>query len=387
MTPDAAQRDKVIALVDELASTVETVLRTGLTTASRATLDQLNVSFREASRMRLLRLGSTLRIVNEEVRRYTEDSPLFSASRLSLFLNRTWLLSRAMGRALRGDDDARLAELSATPASRPLERVEVVALGVNKRVVRGVMCLFEFRLRVTRDTVTLRRGEPLVWTCLYPMRADVDLPAEAYLHLPQKLAQADKFRPAALLEPRSFVVEHALGTGDSDADAADGLAARLIMNEHTVVAPGEPFDAWPELLTWDPHAALQRVRGQKPGPLDLDVELTEEVVFPADTWSIAASPEREADHHALYPVTPRDTEVTLHARVPTTDDGAPLRAALSRLSKANTRPALYALLHYESCRLILQPLATVTDAGPNFLPLATDKVSAAELVKALKFDL
>ena len=61
--------------------------------------ERLDVSFKEASRMKLLRLGSTLRIANEEIVRFTGGSAQFSARRLAFFLGRAWLLASAMRRA------------------------------------------------------------------------------------------------------------------------------------------------------------------------------------------------------------------------------------------------------------------------------------------------
>src|SRR5687768_14478039 len=95
-----ATREKLPNLLDELCRAVEELLLSGLTTASESTRQTLNVSFREASRMRLLRLGSTLRVANEELGRYTRNDPEFSPRRLTFFLNRAWLLSHGLRRAI-----------------------------------------------------------------------------------------------------------------------------------------------------------------------------------------------------------------------------------------------------------------------------------------------
>jgi hypothetical protein len=42
-------------------------------------------------------------------------------------------------------------------------------------------------------------------------------------------------------------------------------------------------------------------------------------------------------------------------------------------------------MHYEACRLILQPLATFGESGPEQLMLSNEKVDRAALLKALKF--
>src|ERR1044072_1815370 len=97
----AADQKKLLALLDELARAVEELFRTGLTTASQATRQTLPVSFQEASRLRLLRLGGTLRAANDELGRFTRNDPDFSRKRLCFFLNRAWLLSHGLARALR----------------------------------------------------------------------------------------------------------------------------------------------------------------------------------------------------------------------------------------------------------------------------------------------
>ena len=145
-----ADRKKLLPLFGELGGAVEDMLLSGLTTASEATRQMLNVAFQEAARLRLLRLGSTLRVANEELGRFTRNDPDFSRKRLALFLNRTWLLSHGLARALREKDDAQLTLLLRAPANTGVDRLEVVTLGVVKKVIRGVVVTFEFRLRTRK---------------------------------------------------------------------------------------------------------------------------------------------------------------------------------------------------------------------------------------------
>src|SRR5262245_8330448 len=100
------QKKQLLSLCDELLAATEQLLLAGLTTASKSTVERIDVSFKEASRMKLLRLGSTLRIANEEIFRFNAGSQQFSAKRLAFFLGRTWLLATAMRRALAADDNA-----------------------------------------------------------------------------------------------------------------------------------------------------------------------------------------------------------------------------------------------------------------------------------------
>src|ERR1043165_2736041 len=104
---------------------VEELLLAGLTAASKSTVERIDVSFKEASRMRLLRLGSTLRIANEEISRFTSGSPQFSARRLAFFLGRAWVLATSMRRAIQENDQTALDRLQSTPGATPIERLSV----------------------------------------------------------------------------------------------------------------------------------------------------------------------------------------------------------------------------------------------------------------------
>ncbi|MFT5326473.1 MAG: hypothetical protein ACI8P0_004348 [Planctomycetaceae bacterium] len=104
MTISKDNQRKLPRLLDDVSRAVEDLLLTGLTTASQATRQTLDVSFREVSRMRLLRLGSTLRAANEELGRFTAKEPNFSKKRLTFFLNRAWMLCRGLSRALHDDN-------------------------------------------------------------------------------------------------------------------------------------------------------------------------------------------------------------------------------------------------------------------------------------------
>jgi hypothetical protein len=158
LTRAAAERKQLLSLLDELGGAVEELLLAGLTTASKSTVERLDVTFKEASRMRLLRLGGTLRIANEEISRFTTGSQQFSARRLAFFLGRAWLLAGAMRAAIEANDDAALARVTAVPANTPIERVRVVVLGVSKRVVPGAFAGFDFRLRAVEAATADRSG-------------------------------------------------------------------------------------------------------------------------------------------------------------------------------------------------------------------------------------
>jgi hypothetical protein len=55
------------------------------------------------------------------------------------------------------------------------------------------------------------------------------------------------------------------------------------------------------------------------------------------------------------------------------------------MSGQKKRPALYGVAHYEGCAVVFQPLTALGKDGPQYLTISPDKVSQAELVKAMKF--
>lgn len=83
--PPETEREQLCALLAELGQAVEALLGSGLTAASDATRQTLDVSFRAASQMRLLRLGSTLRVATEELDRYMRQDETFSRKRSIFF--------------------------------------------------------------------------------------------------------------------------------------------------------------------------------------------------------------------------------------------------------------------------------------------------------------
>jgi hypothetical protein len=354
----------LISLLDELAGTVEELLLAGLTAASKSTVERIDVSFKEASRMKLLRLGSTLRIANEEISRFTTGSTQFSARRLAFFLGRAWLLATAMRRAIDQKDTATLARLSSNPPSESLASIKVVTLGVGKRVVPGAFAAFDFRLRA------IESGESMLWSCVFPMRKDLDLPAEAFLHLPQK----QKFKPSCLLEKKVVQIDGCAVSRQGDS------VARLSMLENSEVKTGAEFTAWQPLWMWDPKAAAARVGQHKPTPIALEIELQEEVVL--DNWQPG---ERQSTDHGYDLLPVQTNDLPFEMRLDQGPSGKPLHGTMTRLAAQKRRPALYGVAHYESCKLIFQPLTAMGKDGPEYLTVSPDKISQAELVKAMKF--
>ncbi len=364
------ERKQLISLLDELAKAVEELLLAGLTAASKSTVERLDVSFKEASRMKLLRLGSTLRIANEEIARFTGGSPQFSARRLAFFLGRAWLLASAMRRAIDADDQETLSRLQATPPSQPLEKLRFVTLGVAKRVVPGTFASFDFRLRAVGPAGLLADNASLIWSCVFPLRKDLDLPAEAFLHLPQK----QKFKPSILLEKK--IVE----ATRCAVSMQPGGAARLTLGEASTMTACEAFADWRSRLSWEMGQAAERLERYRPTPMDLEIELQEEV-FVSD-WR-AGEPRETEEGYDLLPI--ETGFLPLEMRLDRGPSGVPVRGVMTKIARKKRRPAIYGLAHYESCRIVLQPLSALGKDWIAYLTVSPDKISQAELVKAMKF--
>ncbi len=370
MLPPAAERPKLKMVLDQLSGGVEELLLGGLTTASEATRQTLSVAMQEAARFRLLRLGSTLRASAEELGRFTRQEESFSRRRLTFFLNRAWLLSRGLAHALGAGDEAEYDRLSWSPPTRPLPKAEVVCLGAVKKVAAGSFVAFEFRLRATADADPIAAGQRLTWSVVFPIKPGTDIPPEGFLHLPQK----QKFAPIVFLNPSTVLIQDATIATDESG------GGRIALTEGSTVAAGKPFAAWDRFLDWSPGPAAERLARHKPGPLDLETELQEEVVL--RDYEIGPPAEGDEPGQTAYPVTAGG--LALRAVVGPGIEGKALKKGLDDLRKVKkNRPPLFGLMHYERCRLVLQPLAAFGKDGPDRLTISKETVSKAALLKAL----
>lgn len=368
MLPPVADRPKLNAVLDQLSTAVEELLLGGLTTASDATRQTLAVATQEAARFRLLRLGSTLRAVTEELGRYTNHDPAFSRRRLSFFLNRGWLLSRGISHALRSNDDEKYDTLNWTPRTTPVPNVDVVCLGVVKKVAAGSFVMFEFRLRATVERGPIASGQRLTWSAVFPVKQGVDIPAEGYLHLPQK----QKFKPTVFLEKKVVSIQNTTVSLDESG------GGRLSLTEQSTVSLGTSFTEWERFLTWSPEPALERLRQHKPGPLDLENELQDEIVL--RDYSIGSTEDGVESDQSIYPITAN--RLTCHATV----DNETSRKAVDELRKVKKNPPpLFGVMHYERCRLVMQPLSTIDKDGPEYLTISKANINKAALLKAMSF--
>ncbi len=354
-----AEIKKAAPVLEDLTRAVEDLIATGMTTASAATRQKLDVSMKEALRLKLTRLGAALRFVNEEIGRYLAQDETFAGRRFSFFLNRSWLLAGGLLRAVRGGDEAALARLLLAPPAVPVAKLEIVSLGASKRIVKSsASCAFEFRLRALSDAPPVRAGQRLVWSCLFSYTST--FPPEAFLHLPQP----QKFLPKLFVDTAPVVIEKAAVALD---DAGGG---RLILGPDSKVTVGKAKVDWSRYLSFDPAAAAQRLRQHRPSPLDIEVELQEEMVL--NDWSVGKpEPRKGRADQVVYPI--RTPNLEFDAAVSAGDDGKELRAALDGyVGKKPKAAPLFGLVHYELCRLILQPLAVLESDGPKQLMVGGD---------------
>jgi hypothetical protein len=360
-----------LGLLDELAQIVENLVRTGLTAATPATRVKLEASFKEASRRKLLRLGASLRYVNEEIGRFLADDGSFAVRRYAFFLHRSWLLAKGTRLGLSKKDDRLVASLSAgmAAAPKPVGTIEVVTLGVNKRA-SAVMCSFEFRLRVTRSPKATFDGKSLIYSVVYARKPGV--PAEAYLHLPQPQKFAPKiFRDKTVLEVTDAAV------------IPDARAGRLVLGAKSTVMQGSAFDRWSDCASWDPQAIAARALAQVPTPLDLAIEAQEEVVL--EQWELSAgaggSGTGANGGESAWIQAPG---LLLSVGLAPGEDGAEARKKLEKVAKKKkNRPPLFGTVHAEFGRLVFAPLSALTDDGPEHLMLSDENVNLAALVGSL----
>jgi hypothetical protein len=374
-----ADRAELLPMLAELAATVESLIATGLSTASAATRQKLDVSFKEASRRKLLVLGAALRYVNEELGRFVADSSAFSTKRFAFFLHRSWLLARGLHEAIREDDAPSIARLLRTREPEMVRRFEAITLGVSKRVQADGGCSFEFRMRSVGGDVAA--GTPIVWSCVFPPNPKQKVPAEAYLHLPQP----QKFAPKILLERSIYAIsECAISRGEP------GGGVRLMLGpKSTVAARGKVTDWAPHLQT-DWAAIRARAAAHRVSPLELDVELQELVVL--RDWQVGA-PAAHEDDKIAYPIAADGRELVVMAtrrpgdgELVATLDGFRKKGKPGKSKKPAASPGpLFGVMHYERCQLVLQPLAIFGDDGPEYLTISKDNISQRSLISSLDF--
>ncbi|NUO50617.1 MAG: hypothetical protein HOV80_17320 [Polyangiaceae bacterium] len=352
-------------LTTELAKLIEDLVRTGLTSATAATRTKLDAAFKEASRRKLLRLGASLRYVNEEVGRFLSDDGSFASRRYAFFLHRSWLLARGTKFALTKGDTRLVASLSAGggPPPKPVGTLGVVTIGIQKRVTAS-LAAFDFRLRVITSPTSELLGKALVFSLVFARKAEV--PAEAYLHLPQP----QKYAPKLFRNKTVITVTDAAMLPD------DRGGGRLVLGPKSTVTEGKRFDGWGEHYGWDPDGAEARVLSHAPSPLDLAVEMQEEVVL--DDFAVLPGPEETLRVHGAG--------LSMRIVLPSGDAGKELQKELeagARKKKKQAPHPLFGTVHYEFGDIVFSPLSFLEEDGPRFLTLSDENINLAALLGSL----
>jgi hypothetical protein len=217
----------------------------------------------------------------------------------------------------------------------------------------------------------LPAGHRLAWSCIFPVKPGVEVPPEGFLHLPQK----QKFKASVFLERKTLLLEKVAVT-------LDGFGGgRISLLDASTVTLGEEFTLWQPFLTWNPQAAVQRIKNHETSPFDLEVEMQEEIVL--SDWQLGQTSTQDEAGQLVFPVT--SGAITFDVVVSSGSDGEALTDALTLLRKKKQRPPLLALMHYELCRLVLQPLAIYNEDGPKYLTISDKNIDRSQLLKALKF--
>ncbi|MBD8528012.1 hypothetical protein [Pseudomarimonas arenosa] len=373
MRTEAETPAQQLALLKQAADAVEEILLAGTTTASQSTQRSLAAAFEEVSRARFLRLGSTLRIVLEELKRLQTAPERFSGSRLAFFLDRAWLLARTSRRALETDDQALQARLTAGPANCPVNQMNLALLGVMKRHVPGAFSAFEFRLRLIEalevDGARLEPGTPMLYSLVFPARAGAEVPPEAFLTLQQKQG----FRPTDLLQHKQIVLEN----------AALSTAApwRIALGPESKLNLAAELDDWSAWVDWSPRAWLQKLKAHRPDPLELAVELNDEVLLRdwrlTTPFEISEQPGRGPEQVATLAACGMHWTLRVDAA-----ESHLLQAIETAQAGAEGGPALFAMAHVELGRAVLTPLSLL-DARPAYITISEKQIDKAALVKAL----
>ncbi len=191
------------------------------------------------------------------------------------------------------------------------------------------------------------------------------------MHLPQK----QKFKAVSFLDGKKISIDKANTSVDMTG------CQRITLSEGSLVGFGEKFSEWDSLLKWDQSAALARVSNHSPGPFDLEVELQEEVFF--RNWKIEETWQND-EGWTVYSVI-ADT-LRCEATVSKSAENNILREHMEKYKEAKKPPGvMFGLLHYERCKLVLQPLTVFEKDGPKHLMISPDKVDPKALLAALKF--
>lgn len=363
------------ALLNQVANAIEELLLSGTTTASDATARTLGMAFEQAAQAGLLRVGASLRIVLEELKRLNTDPERFSTSRLAFFLDRCWLLAKGTLEALQDNDQQDLVRLTAPMQANAYGQLSVATAGVLKRHVPGAFSAFEFRLRLLQpaqaaDGSCLAAGTALQWSFVVPAAAGHQFPAEAFLSMRQKQG----FSPAQLLTNKAILIDECRVSRGETMRVNLGPNSKLTFTK-------EPVANWPQLLQWQPQQWLKKLRAHRPDPLELPNELSQEVLL--NDWRLCGDfapstlPGRELSERSV-----ELSAMNMRWRLRIDRGETELEQALRKAASSQPQPALYASTHVELGKAVLTPLSLL-DGAPKYITIAKPEYDRAAMVRLL----
>ena len=372
---DSAQGKTLNIALKQASTAIEQLLQTGMSTSSEHTITQFSELFKSISGLGITRLGSNLRLLTQEIQRYVKQDDTFSARRLSFFLNRSWLMCQGLSEAMQRQDKSLWQSLNATSATETLDEIEVITLGVSKKLVAGVFAAFEFRLRVL-DPTHPWGDKTLVFSLVFSLAGSADniaIHPEAFLDF----GQPQNYSPRALLT-HSIRFKHVTISTETE------HRARLSLTPDSTVTPLNPIKNQHNLLALareNPESLHQQLANYQPSPFDLEIDLQSEIVL--DTWTMGDI-RHDAGFEDRYVIDIHAAGINYIALVSSYIEGEALLIALKHLKKSTVRPPLFALLHYELGQRVLQPLSVLEEDGPRHLMLGQDKTDYHKLLKQLR---
>ena len=362
------QKQLLIAL-KQVCKEIEVLIETGMPTASDSTIKKFDQAFKQLSSMGLMRLGSNLRLLNQEIQRYVIQDNDFSARRLSFFLNRCWLMCQGLVDALNRQDNALWQSLSFSQETKHFEQLTFITLGVSKKMVSGVFAAFEFRLRII-DTTHELADKLCIFSLIFPLKKGQKVHPEAYLEFEQKQG----YRPKRLLSD-VFNMDKVVVSYETHQRVRINLLPDAQVTFFQPAIEQENFDA---LMCCDPVLAKQQLIDYQPSPFDLEIDLQTEVLLL--NWQMSDLRE-DPGFPDRFVIDIGAAGVDYLALISKSEEGEALLLALQGLVNSDLHPPLFALMHYELGQRIIQPLSLVTDKGLTHLMLGQDKTDYKALLK------
>jgi hypothetical protein len=372
---DSSQGKALTIALTQTSTAIERLLQTGMSTSSEHTVAQFGESFSHISSLGVTRLGSNLRLLTQEIQRYVKQDDAFSARRLSFFLNRSWLMCQGLQEALQQQNETLWQSLNLTPSTETLNDLEVITLGVSKKLIANVFAAFEFRLRVLDQQHALA-GKTLIFSLVFSLASkgkEATVHPEAFLDF----SQPQNYYPR-------FLLSHAMRFSHAKISHETEQRARLTLTPDSTATALHPIahqDGLSTLARENPETVREQLINYCPSPFDLEIDLQSEILL--ETWEMGDT-RHDPAFEDRYVIDISAAGMDYIALVSSYTEGEALLLALNALKKSASRPPLFALMHYELGQRVLQPLSVLEENGPRHLMLGQDKTDYKKLLKKLR---